>query len=514
MVSFGEKYPYLVDEWSEDNPYTPFEVSYGSNKPVIWNGKCGHTWTGIAKNRGNGHDCPFCSGNRTLKSFNDLASNFPELVLQWSSRNPKTISPENLTTRSNKAVWWICPKCHKEWKARVADRTEGHGCPYCDDAKKTATISISRLSKICPDFKEEWSINENSENSSNRYKVAIRKRTYLEMRQKWSYKCPKCGLIWSATIKQRSRGKQCPACTCQQLYPGINDLATKHPEIIKEWDFYSNSINPSALLANSRRIVHWICENGHRWRAKISDRVAGNGCPICAVEIPRQERTDYIRKEFAVNGFGLPFETEDRVGILLSNYIPQINMDIELSDTYEGIDYRRENAKNWVCKNNGIKLIRIVTPGGTIFDNCLCIELGDDSDKSFHTAVADVVKIAILERTSKEMPKETIEPYVALVNKEGITNEAEISDSITGANNLNKVLTDIGCNSDYIPRILKVYAVYKDDKVFCNNDVSRIGEISLPYARRIIAYMRDELEIIAPVSGQGKGRYKFTIFKL
>ena len=43
MISFAEKYPELVAEWAEENEIRPENVSYGSNKKIIWNGRCGHT---------------------------------------------------------------------------------------------------------------------------------------------------------------------------------------------------------------------------------------------------------------------------------------------------------------------------------------------------------------------------------------------------------------------------------------------------------------------------------------
>lgn len=43
--SLVEVHPELVSEWSEKNlPLTPDKITYGSNKIVWWNGKCGHEW--------------------------------------------------------------------------------------------------------------------------------------------------------------------------------------------------------------------------------------------------------------------------------------------------------------------------------------------------------------------------------------------------------------------------------------------------------------------------------------
>ena len=83
MISFAEKHPELVGEWAEENEIRPENISYGSNKKVIWNGICGHSWEASIKNRGIKHGCPYCSGNKVLKGVNDLATLYPELVDEW-----------------------------------------------------------------------------------------------------------------------------------------------------------------------------------------------------------------------------------------------------------------------------------------------------------------------------------------------------------------------------------------------------------------------------------------------
>ena len=130
MRSFSSVYPDLVPQWSSRNSLSPDAVSYGSNKPIIWNGTCGHSWTDTPKNRGHGHGCPICSGNKILSGVNDLASNFPVLAQEWSGRNAPA-TPKEYGVHSNQSFWWKCGTCGQEWQARIADRTDGHGCPYC-----------------------------------------------------------------------------------------------------------------------------------------------------------------------------------------------------------------------------------------------------------------------------------------------------------------------------------------------------------------------------------------------
>ena len=73
---------------SKKNKLKPTQVSLGSHKKVIWKCKHGHEWEASVKSRTmNGTGCPYCSHNKVMKGFNDLASQYPEVAAEWSDRN-------------------------------------------------------------------------------------------------------------------------------------------------------------------------------------------------------------------------------------------------------------------------------------------------------------------------------------------------------------------------------------------------------------------------------------------
>lgn len=87
--------PKLAYEWSEKNNIKPTEVSIGSHKKAIWQCKQGHEWTATVKSRTiNGTDCPYCSHNKILAGFNDLATVFPDVAAEVKiiKSNRKTVS--------------------------------------------------------------------------------------------------------------------------------------------------------------------------------------------------------------------------------------------------------------------------------------------------------------------------------------------------------------------------------------------------------------------------------------
>ena len=67
--------PEIASEWSEKNgELKPTMVSVASHKKVTWKCKLGHEWEASVKSRTvNGTGCPYCSHNKVLAGFNDLA---------------------------------------------------------------------------------------------------------------------------------------------------------------------------------------------------------------------------------------------------------------------------------------------------------------------------------------------------------------------------------------------------------------------------------------------------------
>ena len=56
-----------------------------------------------------------------------------------------------------------------------------------------------------------------------------------------------------------------------------------YPRLKAEWDYSKNGRRtPDTVPAYSNRKAYWVCDRGHEWEAKISNRANGNGCPFCS----------------------------------------------------------------------------------------------------------------------------------------------------------------------------------------------------------------------------------------
>ena len=379
MISFAEKHPELVSEWAESNgDYRPENVSYGSNQKITWIGKCGHEWEATVKNRGNGSGCPFCSGNQVLYGFNDLASRYPELAAEWSELN-YPLYPSAVTVKANRKVWWRCRNCGQHWQARIADRTDGHGCPVCAGEKLVA--GINDFATEHPELADEW-----DDRNLDLRPSMVWSKSRLNV---W-WKCNTCGYRWRGVIDSRVKGQKCPACEDKAVHAGYNDLETLYPEIAREWNKDRNGyLLPTMVSPKSHRQVYWKGSCGHVWSWDIFERVEGAGCPICE-ENKKSKIMNLAIKYYADKSDIECFEQDvETIGIPIEFFLPKVKMAIEFSDASinKGTRRRWENAKNWLCLNSGIRLIRIMAPGTEEFDNCICITRCDDSFDSYNTYV-------------------------------------------------------------------------------------------------------------------------------
>lgn len=60
------------------------------------------------------------------------------------------------------------------------------------------------------------------------------------------------------------------------------NLKVINPKLAKEWHPTKNgTLTPKDVTPKSGKKVWWLCEKKHEWKAQISMRAYGTGCPIC-----------------------------------------------------------------------------------------------------------------------------------------------------------------------------------------------------------------------------------------
>ncbi len=77
------------------------------------------------------------------------------------------------------------------------------------------------------------------------------------------------------------------------LQPGVNDLATTHPELAAQWHPDLNDCTPSATRSSSVELFWWRCDVGHEWiDSPRVRRDEGLDCPICTFVVARPSIND------------------------------------------------------------------------------------------------------------------------------------------------------------------------------------------------------------------------------
>ena len=335
-ASIAVERPDLLPFWSPKNAESPYDLSAGSHKKVIWLCEKGHEWSATVKNRALiGSGCPYCSCRAVLKGFNDFASVHPELVSEWSDKN--SIKPTDVTEYSNKRVWWRCSKGH-EWFALISSRSDGHGCPYC--AGHQVWVGYNDLNTTHPNLAAEWSIKNTSLSPTS---VTSKNRSNV-----W-WHCLNCNNEYMAVIDARAKGLVCPFCTAIE---NESKRAQRNREKIIEHEYRRQFVKLAVIYYAGRSGLVVKTDDDSLMGMKITAYIAEINLAIDACESEKEIGI----KQFILNKKGVSYytlskpmsesDTVDKIRqIFINNHIYS-NRTIE-----EDIKYIREKWAVYAQKN-------------------------------------------------------------------------------------------------------------------------------------------------------------------
>ncbi len=194
--------PEMAKEWNfERNGHLkPEHFAANSNKKVWWKCSKGHEWQATIADRNRGKGCPYCAGQKVIIGENDLQTINPSLVKEWNYEKNIGLMPTDVMPNSSQKVWWKCSQRH-EWQARIADRNQGRGCPYCSG--RYAIKGENDLQTVNPTLAQEWNYEKNSGLTPMDVLPNSNKKVW--------WKCSE-GHEWQARIADRNKGRGCPIC--------------------------------------------------------------------------------------------------------------------------------------------------------------------------------------------------------------------------------------------------------------------------------------------------------------
>ena len=288
--NFAEEHQSLLKEWNyeKNGELKPETFSVSSKTKVWWKcSKCGYEWETSIYRRHTGHGCPYCANNVVWTGHNDLATLYPELLLDWDYSKNTEFDPTKISKSSKKKAWWHCHKCGYEWYAEIGSRASGgNSCPYCSG--KALWTGHNDLQTTDPELAREWNHKRNGGLVPSMVTAGSGKRVW--------WKCSTCGYEWEATIGSRKQGNGCPVCskakmiksrTKTMLRNGENTLAKLNPKLALEWNYEKNELIPEEITASTNYKAWWTCPDcGYVYCSSVSNRHRnGTGCPVCANQI-------------------------------------------------------------------------------------------------------------------------------------------------------------------------------------------------------------------------------------
>ncbi|SDD37632.1 Probable Zinc-ribbon domain-containing protein [Geodermatophilus telluris] len=254
---------------------TPDQIVAGTAERLWW--RCpvadDHRWRASGGERLEGTGCPACAGKRV--SVTNSLARYPELAAQFDVQ-ANGCTPEQVVATTSKRLWWRCAKGpDHRWVASGSNRVHlGAGCPACAGQQLSVTNSLARY----PELVAQFDVEANGGRTPDQIVAGTTERLW--------WRCPVADdHRWRATGDNRvRRGIGCPACAGRQV--SVTNNLLNYPELAAQFDVQANGgRTPDQVVAGTNAKLWWAClvAADHRWQAVGSSRIAGSGCPACAL---------------------------------------------------------------------------------------------------------------------------------------------------------------------------------------------------------------------------------------
>ena len=200
LVGFNDLATVSPDIAAEAYGWDPQTLTVASGKRKEWRCRMWHNYFMTVNKRRQGRNCPYCSNQKVLIGYNDLATTHPEIASEAYRWDPKTVS---YGTRKKKE--WLCPlPNHNTYTMPVNKRTtRGSGCQIC--AGQKILIGFNDLKFLYPWIATQaydWDPETVTQGSG--------------LKRKWICSL---GHIWTARVAARTRGSGCAKCSKRGFNP-------------------------------------------------------------------------------------------------------------------------------------------------------------------------------------------------------------------------------------------------------------------------------------------------------
>lgn len=274
-VGLFDAYPSLRVEFdSEENGEPPAHLSPASHLKFWWVCRLGHKYLAVTSSRALGTSCPYCSNQKVLSGFNDMATTHPELA-KYLDIEKSGVDPSQIFAGTGKELWWTCNLGHSSSTSGDKKKKNPSSCPYCSN--KSVLSGFNDMATTHPYLAHEFDSDKNKPLTPADVVAGTQKRLW--------WLCPKGHSYEVDGMHRVTQQTNCPYCASKQILAGFNDMATLAPQLVPHFHPTRNEPGtPQTLAYRTNRTLWWMCELGHEYQAKPGNRLqeGGLGCPVCS----------------------------------------------------------------------------------------------------------------------------------------------------------------------------------------------------------------------------------------
>jgi len=269
-------YPELAAQFhpTKNGGLTPADVAAGTGKKVWWICDKGsdHEWLATGDQRRRGSGCPSCAGQQV--SITNNLNNYPDLAAQFHPTKNGGLAATGVVAGTHRKLWWGCDLGpDHEWLATGSNRLQGRGCPFCAGQRVSITNDLNNY----PDLAAQFHPTKNGDLTPADVVAGTSKKVWWICDKGPDHE-------WQAAGSTRLAGNGCRSCAGHQASV-TNDLNI-YPELAAQLHPTKNGdLTPAHIVAGTHRMLWWVCDRRqeHEWQAPGERRLAGSGCPSCAV---------------------------------------------------------------------------------------------------------------------------------------------------------------------------------------------------------------------------------------